>query len=209
MKIAVAAANGKAGKLIVQEAVDRGMDVTAFVRDENKTAAQHTVVKDIFDIVEEDLMGFDAVVDAAGAWTPDTVHIIPDAAKHLADLLKDKDTRLVVVGGAGSLFVDSEHTKTVFDVTPFPEEAVPVVKNHQIALDLLREYDDVNWTYISPAGDFQADGERTGKYILAGEELKLNSKGESVISYADYAIAMVDEIESGDHIKQRISVVSE
>ncbi len=209
MKIAVAAANGKAGKLIVQEAVDRGMDVTAFVRDENKTAAQHTVVKDIFDIVEEDLMGFDAVVDAAGAWTPDTVHIIPDAAKHLADLLKDKDTRLVVVGGAGSLFVDAEHTKTVFDVTPFPEEAVPVVKNHQIALDLLREYDDVNWTYISPAGDFQADGERTGKYILAGEELKLNSKGESVISYADYAIAMVDEIESGDHIKQRISVVSE
>ncbi len=209
MKIAVAAANGKAGKLIVQEAVDRGMDVTAFVRDENKTAAQHTVVKDIFDIVEEDLMGFDAVVDAAGAWTPDTVHIIPDAAKHLADLLKDKDTRLVVVGGAGSLFVDAEHAKTVFDVTPFPEEAVPVVKNHQIALDLLREYDDVNWTYISPAGDFQADGERTGKYILAGEELKLNSKGESVISYADYAIAMVDEIESGDHIKQRISVVSE
>lgn len=209
MKIAVVAANGKAGKLIVQEAVDRGMDVTAFVRDENKTAAQHTVVKDIFDIVEEDLIGFDAVVDAAGAWTPDTVHIIPDAAKHLADLLKDKDTRLVVVGGAGSLFVDAEHTKTVFDVTPFPEEAVPVVKNHQIALDLLREYDDVNWTYISPAGDFQADGERTGKYILAGEELKLNSKGESVISYADYAIAMVDEIESGDHIKQRISVVSE
>lgn len=209
MKIAVVAANGKAGKLIVQEAVDRGMDVTAFVRDENKTAAQHTVVKDIFDIVEEDLMGFDAVVDAVGAWTPDTVHIIPDAAKHLADLLKDKDTRLVVVGGAGSLFVDAEHTKTVFDVTPFPEEAVPVVKNHQIALDLLREYDDVNWTYISPAGDFQADGERTGKYILAGEELKLNSKGESVISYADYAIAMVDEIESGDHIKQRISVVSE
>ena len=67
----------------------------------------------------------------------------------------------------------------------------------------------MNWTYISPAGDFQADGERTGKYVLGGEELVLNSKGESVISYADYAIAMVDEIESGKHIKERISVVSE
>ena len=67
----------------------------------------------------------------------------------------------------------------------------------------------MNWTYVSPAGDFQADGERTGKYILGGEELVLNSKGESVISYADYAIAMVDEIESGKHIKERISVVSE
>lgn len=209
MKIAVVAANGKAGKLIVKEAVERGMDVTAFVREENKSAAQHAVTKDIFDITAEDLNGFDAVVDAAGAWTPDTVHIIPDAVKHLADLLKNKDTRLVVVGGAGSLFVDAEHTKTVFDVTPFPEAAVPVVKSHQIALDALRKYDDVNWTYVSPAGDFQADGERTGKYILAGEELQLNAKGESVISYADYAIAMVDEIESGNHIKQRISVVSE
>ena len=69
--------------------------------------------------------------------------------------------------------------------------------------------DDVKWTFISPAGDFQADGERTGKYILAGEELTLNSKGESIISYADYAIAMVDEIEKGSNIKKRISVVRE
>ena len=67
----------------------------------------------------------------------------------------------------------------------------------------------MNWTYISPAGDFQADGARTGSYILGGEELVLNSRGESVISYADYAIALVDEIESGKHIKERISVVSE
>ena len=75
------------------------------------------------------------------------------------------------------------------------------------ALAELRLRKDVKWTYISPAADFQADGERTGKYILAGEEFKLNSKNESIISYADYAIAMVDEIEKGQHIKQRISVV--
>lgn len=86
---------------------------------------------------------------------------------------------------------------------------MPVVNGHAKALEELRKFDDVNWTYVSPAGDFQADGERTGKYILGGEELVLNSKGESVISYADYAIAMVDEIESGKHIKERISVVSE
>ena len=60
---------------------------------------------------------------------------------------------------------------------------------------------------MSPAGDFQADGERSGQYILSGEELTLNDKGESIISYADYAIAMVDEIEKGNHIQQRISVV--
>lgn len=77
------------------------------------------------------------------------------------------------------------------------------------ALDGLRTRNDVRWTYVSPAGDFQADGIRTGKYILGGEELTLNSKGESVISYADYAAAMVDEAVKGNHIQQRISVVAE
>ena len=209
MKIAVVCANGKAGQLIVKEAVDRGLDVTAFVRGENKSAAPNAVIKDLFEITKEDLAPFDAVIDAAGAWTPDTVHVVPDAVKFLAELLRGTDTRLLVVGGAGSLFVDKEHTKTVFDVTPFPEAAIPVVKAHQAALDELRKYDDVKWTYISPAGDFQADGERTGKYILGGEELTLSSSGESVISYADYAIAMIDEVVNGDHIKQRIGVVKE
>ena len=65
----------------------------------------------------------------------------------------------------------------------------------------------MKWTYISPAGDFQAEGERSGKYILGGEELTLNDRGESIISYADYAIAMVDEAVNGNHIGQRISVV--
>lgn len=209
MKIAVAAANGKAGKLIVKEAVDRGMDVTAIVRGENKTDTQKVIQKDIFELTDADLEAFDVIVDAAGAWTPETVHIVPDAVTYLADLLKGTDKRLLVVGGAGSLFVDPEHTKTVVDVTPFPEAAMPVVNAHGEALERLRKYNDVNWTYVSPAGDFQPEGARTGKYVLGGEELILNSKGESVISYADYAVAMVDEIESGKHIKERISVVSE
>ncbi|MBU3157534.1 NAD(P)H-binding protein [Clostridium estertheticum] len=209
MKVAVVAANGKAGRLIVKEAVERGMDVTAVVRGENKTASKNSLIKDIFDINKEDLAGFDVVVDAAGAWTPETVHVVPDAVKHLAGLLRGTDKRLLVVGGAGSLFVNPDHTQTVADVTPFPAEAMPVLNAHKEALAELRKYNDVKWTYVSPAGDFQADGERTGKYILGGEELKLNSKGESVISYADYALSMVDEIASGKHIKERISVVSE
>ena len=209
MKIAVVAANGKAGKLIVEEAVNRGMDVTAIVRGENKTVAQKAIVKDLFDLTSEDLSGFDVVVDAYGNWTPEAIDLIPAATVHLAIVLTGSNTRLLVVGGAGSLYVDPEHTKTVVDVTPFPEAAMPVVNGHGKALEELRKLDNVNWTYVSPAGDFQPDGERTGKYMLGGEELVLNSKGESVISYADYAIAMVDEIKSGKHIKERISVVSE
>ena len=209
MRIAVAAANGKAGRLITQEAVNRGMDVTAIVRGENKSAAQNAIVKDLFDITKEDLAGFDVVVDAVGAWTPDTVHAVPDAAKMLADLLKGSNVRLIVVGGAGSLYMDPEHTKTVADVVEFPEAAMPVLRAHKEALDVLRTYDDVNWTYVSPAAEFTADGERTGKYILAGEEFTTNSKGESIISYADYAIAIVDEIKNAAHVKERISVLGE
>ena len=209
MKIAVVAANGKAGKLIVEEAVNRGLDVTAFVRGENKSAAPKAIVKDLFDLTGEDLRGFDVVVDAFGIWTPEAIDLIPAATVHMAKMLSGSRARLLVVGGAGSLYVNPEHTKTVVDVTPFPEAAMPVVNGHGKALAELRKFDDVNWTYVSPAGDFQADGERTGKYILGGEELVLNNKGESVISYADYAIAMVDEIESGKHVKERISVVSE
>lgn len=206
-KIAVVAANGKAGQLIVREAVERGNDVTAFVRSENRTVAENVVVKDIMDLTSKDLVGFDAVVDAFGAWTPETLPQHSTTLAHLCDILSGTDTRLLVVGGAGSLYVNPEHTMTVSETPDFPEIFKPLASAMAEALSDLRERDDVRWTYISPAGDFQAEGERTGEYILAGEELTLNDRNESIISYADYAIAMVDEIESGDHIQQRISVV--
>lgn len=158
-KIAVVAANGRVGSLVVAEAVRRGFDVTAIARSDNRTQAQHFLQGDALTIGREQLEGFDAVVDAVGGWTEDTLH---------------KD----------------------------------VAAAAQKSLEYLRTRDDVRWTYVSPAADFQAEGERTGAYTLAGEELTLNEKGESVISYADYAIAMVDEIESGEHIRERISVVS-
>lgn len=206
-KIAVVAANGKAGKLIVKEAAGRGMDVTAFVRGENQTVAEKAVVKDIMDLTAEDLAGFDAVVDAFGAWTPETLPQHSTTLAHLCDCVAGTDVRLLVVGGAGSLYVNPEHTACVADSPDFPDAFKPLAAAMAKALEELRARDDVAWTYISPAGDFQAEGERTGAYILGGEELTLNEAGESVISYADYAIAMVDEIESGDHIRQRISVV--
>lgn len=207
MKIAVVCANGKAGKLIVEEAMNRGMDVTAVVRDENKSAAKEVIIKDLFDLTAEDLAGFDVVVDAFGAWAPEVLPQHSTSLAHLCDILSGTDTRLVVVGGAGSLYVNPEHTAQVKDGADFPAEFKPLAEAQGKALEELRKRDDVRWTFVSPAGDFQADGERTGEYILAGEELTLNDRGESIISYADYAIAMVDEIESGNHIQQRISVV--
>ena len=209
MKIAVICANGKAGKLIVKEVSNRGIDVTAVVRGENKSVAEKAIIKDLFELKKEDLSAFDVVIDACGGWTEETIPVIPKAGSYLCDLLAGTDKRLIIVGGAGSLFVNKEHTLTVADGPDFPDSFKPLAAAHQVLLDGLRSRNDVNWTYISPAADFQADGERTGKYTLAGEELTLNSKGESVISYADYAIALTDEAVNGNNIQKRISVVSE
>ena len=208
MKIAVVAADGRVAKKVIAEALNRGHEVTAFGRhDVNETPAKTYIKKDILNLTKEDLQGFDAVVDAFGAWTPEALPGHSATTKHLADILSGTSVRLLIVGGAGSLYVDPDHKVQLVDTPDFPDAFKPLATAMGKALAELRLRTDVKWTYISPAADFQADGERTGKYILAGEEFKLNSKNESIISYADYAIAMVDEIEKGQHIRQRISVV--
>lgn len=209
MKIAVVAAAGKAGRKIVAEATSRGIEVTAFVRRKGQVVdgARKVIVKDIFDLTADDLKDFDAVVDAFGTFKPETLPQHSETLKHLCDIVSGSEVRLLVVGGAGSLYTNKEHTAQVMDAPNFPADWKPLAAAQAKALEELRKRDDVKWTFISPACDFQADGERTGKYIVGGEELTLNATGESVISYADYALATVDEIVSGNHNQQRISVV--
>lgn len=205
MKVLVVCANGKAGQLVVKEAIVRGLDVTAAVRGENRSVAKHVIQKDLFALSKEDVAGFDAVVDAFGAWTPETLPLHTTSLMHLADILSGTKTRLLVVGGAGSLYLDESHKAQVKDTakdTPY----YPLMAAMGESLDALRKRQDVDWTYISPAADFVADGLRTGAYTLCGEEFSTNEAGESKISYADFAVAMVDEIEKGNHHRQRISV---
>lgn len=200
---------GQGGQVLVDEAVSRGYDVTGFVRGSDKVAnpKAKTVVKDLFDLTREDLIGFDAVIDAFGAWTPETLPLHKTSLKHLCDVLSGTKVRLLVVGGAGSLYVNPEHTVQVKDLESFPAMFKPLANNMGEALAELRTRSDVQWTYLSPAGDFVADGERTGEYLLGGEEYFVNDKGESRISYADYAIAMIDEIENANNIQKRFSVI--
>jgi putative NADH-flavin reductase len=208
MKVAVVAANGRVGRLVVKEARARGLDVTAIVRGENKSGAPDALVKDVLALEKSDLERFDAVVDAVGTWTPETLPAIPGAAKHLCEILAGTKTRLLVVGGAGSLFTNPQHTATVADDPAFPESYKPVASAHAEALAALRASEGVDWTYISPACDFRADEPRTGEYTLGGEELTLSPAGDSMIGYADYALAVVDELVSATpHIRARISVV--
>ena len=209
MKIAVICANGKAGKLIVEEAARRGHEVTAVVRGENRSAAKSAIIKDLFDLAADDLKGFDAVVDAFGAWTPEALPQHVASLRKICGVLSGSPARLYVVGGAGSLYLDAEHKTRLMDAPEFPAVFMGVAQATADAFYELRGRRDVTWTYLSPAADFRAEGERTGKYKLAGEMFTTNAKGESFISYADYASAMLDVIESGKYADERISVYTE
>ena len=207
MKIAVVASNGKASKEIIAELIARGHAVTGFARSENKSAAQNFVQKDIMALTKGDLAGFDAVVDGFGAYTTETLLLHTQTSQHLADLVAGTAARLYIVGGAGSLYVDAAHSVQLLDTPDFPAAFYALAKAQTEELAALRSRTDAKWVFVSPAADFRADGEKTGKYILGGEELTLSAAGESVISYADYAVGMVDLIESGAHIGERVSLV--
>lgn len=211
MKIAVIGASGKAGGMIVREALARGHEVTAIARDRGKITARGAAVleKDLYSLTYEDIKGNDVIIDAFGVWQPEELEQHQTSLKYLADLLSGKPNRLLVVGGAGSLYIDSAHSARVMDTPDFPDMFKPLAYNMSKAFDALRVRTDVKWTYLSPAGNFAADGPRTGKYTAGGDEILLNGRGESEISYADYAIAMIDEAENGKHINARFTVVSE
>ena len=148
------------------------------------------------------------MVDAFGAWTPETLHLHKEHLIHIADALSGTQTRLLVTGSAGSLYPDSTTDQRLVDSPAMPEEFKPLATAMAQAYDALRIREDVAWTYMSPALVFNHEGERTGEYQLAGDVLTMNAAGQSEISYADFAVAVLDLIESGEHQRERVSVVS-
>jgi putative NADH-flavin reductase len=211
MKIGIIGATGKAGSLIVKEASDRGHEVTAIVRNAAKLTEENAVAleKDIFDLQADDLQQFDVVVNAFGAPAgQENLHV--DAGKVLIEAAKGApDTRIIVVGGAGSLFVDEAKSIRVIDTPDFPKEYFATASNQGQNLEDLQKTSGIKWTFISPAAFFNPEGKRTGSYKKGKDNLIVNSKGNSYVSYADYAIAVLDEIEKPQHINERFTLVSE
>lgn len=211
MKIAIIGATGKAGKLIMEEALKRNLDVTAIVRNKSKLSNSEVKVieKNLFDLNKDDLKDFDTVVSAFGIWEEKELPKHAEVMNHLCDILSDTNIRLMVVGGAASLFVNKEHTMMLIESPDFPKGWINLATNSNKAFEILKGKKNVLWTYVSPSADFQADGKKTGEYNIGeNDELCFNSKGESVISYADFAIAFVDEIENKKFLNKRITFVS-
>ena len=212
MKIGIIGATGKAGSLIMKEAKSRGHEVTAIVRNSQKLPEGEDAAvleKDIFELDANDLKQFDAVVNAFGV-PPEKAEQHVEAGRSLINALKDaKETRLLVVGGAGSLFVDEAKTTRLNETPEFPEAFKAIALNQSQNLSDLEQAEGIQWTFLSPAAFFDPDGKRTGKYQIGEDAFLVNRKGKSYISYKDYAIALVDEIENGWHINKRFTVVAE
>ncbi|MEH7388331.1 NAD(P)-dependent oxidoreductase [Bacillus sp. JJ1521] len=210
MKIGIIGASGKAGSFILKEAVERGHDVTAIVRDASKLQNEQVSVveKNILELNSTDVENFDVVVNAFGApLGEEQPHV--DAGHALIEAAKGTNTRVIVVGGAGSLYVDEAKSVQVIDTPDFPDIFKPTAKGQARNLQELQETANISWTFMSPSAIFDPEGTRTGAYQAGKDNLLINSKGESYISYADFAIALVDEIENPKHINERFTVVGE
>lgn len=211
MKIAIIGASGKAGSQILKEALERGHEVTGIVRDGAKITDHEVLVieKDIFELTSDDLTGYDVVVNAFGAAPGNESQHVKFGRLLIEGLQGASGTRLIVVGGAGSLFVDEAKTVRVMDTPDFPKEFLPTAQSQGQNLKDLQESEGIQWTFISPSAFFDPEGQRTGAYEAGKDHLLVNSKGQSYVSYADYAIVVLDEIERSEHVNERFTVVSE
>ena len=212
MKVAVIGAAGKAGGLIAAEAKTHGHSVTAIVRENAVASLQgdyDVLSRDLYALTTEDLQKFDIVVDAFGSpmGDPEAARQHVTSMEHLISILEPlPQVRLMVVGGAGSLYADETKTTLVMDSIPEKYRAVPSAMME--AFEKLKK-SSVNWTYFSPAAQFDFKGKRTGHYIATTDVQIMNPEGKSYISYADYAVAMADEMDKPHFIGKRFTAVSD
>jgi uncharacterized protein len=212
MKVLVFGAPGVIGRAITAELLERGHTVTAASRSGAPVEGLvvQTVTGDARDpgSVARLAAGQDAVASAIGprhGTGEDPADSLLAAARGLADGLRRAGVRrLMVVGGAGSLEVAPG--KRLVDSPDFPPAGKPTALAHARTLDeVYRGIDDLDWTYVSPAGVI-GPGERTGEFRVGGDQLLVDDSGQSRISIPDYAIAFADELEDGEAFRRRITV---
>ena len=201
MTIAHIGATGKVGGRILEEMLRRGHTVTAISRHPEKVPAGASVTAARGDVDDPDklaalLKGHDAVISSAP--------FVPGSSPKLLDAIhKSRVKRYIAVGGAGSLEVAPG--KLLKDSGLIPPEWLPAVNEGAELLRLLRSDGQLDWTFFSPAA-FIGPGERTGKFRLGGDQLITATDGKSTISYDDYAIALVDELEKPQHVRKRFTI---
>lgn len=201
MKIVIVGASGRAGSRILQEAADRGHAVAGIARHADKVPARPGVTAKAGDIndpaaIAPLLAGHDAAITSVR-------FVDTSAANVLGAVKKSGVKRLLVVGGASSLEVSPG--VRLYDTPDFPEAAKTEALAGIKFFDELQKEQELDWVFVSP-GAVLAPGERTGKYRLGRDTLMKDEGGKSWISMEDFAIAMIDELESHKHSRMRFHV---
>jgi len=211
MNIALIGATGFVGSAILQEALQRGHEVTAIVRNPEKVTPHPKLRPNKADVQKEDevtrsVAGHDAVISAFNpGWSnPDIYNQQVKGTRAIIDGVKKAGVkRLLFVGGAGSLEV-KPGVQSV-DLPEFPAEYKQGALATREALNLLRKEPSLDWSFLSPSADL-FPGQRTGKFRLGTDQLLEDAQGKSRISVEDYAMAMIDEVEKPKHIHRRFTV---
>lgn len=211
MKIGIIGATGKAGQDVFKEAVKRGHDVTAIVRNKEKAIQlfgedANILEKDAFDLTREDLQDFDVVVNAF-ATEPQKAYLHVDlAAKLVAMFRETTKPRLFFILGAGSLKTGEDGHLFVEDIrkTPGSEAWIAIPENQLKQLNFLRDVDNVNWVGVSPSAIFEP-GENKG-VVLGKDELLVAEDGTSHTTTGTMAVAILDEIENPQFHQERFTV---
>jgi putative NADH-flavin reductase len=211
MKIAIVGATGKSGAMILIEALRRNLDCTAIVRRPERLNAEVPFIqRNVFDITAEDIVPFNVIVSAFGNedYKDCKPHI--EVIKHYQTIMKNSGKRLITVGTAGHLFTDETRQMKLYDDKQLISDEVRAgcVVLEQAYLTLKNDSAGFDWTYMAPAVDYSWESARTGKYQTALDIVLKNGKGESIISYADYAVAMLDEIENHQYINSIFTVAN-
>lgn len=211
MKIALIGATGFVGSALLEEALNRGHQVTALVRHPEKLPAHERLsalradVRDVAALTEQ-LRGHDAVLSAFNpGWEQADIReqFIAGSQAIVAASKAAGVKRLLVVGGAGSLYVAPG--LQLIDTPDFPAEYKEGAEGARQALNQLRDEQELEWTFLSPAALLQP-GPRTGQFRLGGEQLLMNGNAPGQISVADLAVALLDETEQPQYIRQRFTL---
>jgi hypothetical protein len=211
MKIALIGASGFVGSAILKEALARGHQITAVVRNAGKITQQpglKAMSADIFDetSLAKILTGQEAVISAFNpGWADADIYNNTLKGTHsiLNAVKKAGVKRLLIVGGAGSLEI--KPGLQLVDTPDFPAQCKQGALGAREALNVIRQETELDWSFISPAA-FLKPGQRTGKFRLGGDQLVTDAKGESHISVEDMAVAIVDEIEHPQHLRKRFTL---
>ena len=212
-KMVIIGATGYVGSAILKEALGRGHQVKAIVRDPSKLTLIHPHLKVVggnvtdTDFLSRELAKSDAVISAFNpGWSNPNIYeeTLEGYGSILCAVRNSGVHRFLMVGGAGSLLVAPG--RQLMDEPDVPKKLLPGIRGMaKVYTDLLLPEKSVDWVFLSPAANM-APGERTGKFRLGKDELIVDESGDSNISVEDFAVAMIDELEQEKHHQERFTL---